>query len=99
MPANGGEAIQVIGIGGLAPLESPNGKFLYYVKRLSDTELWRIPVEGGQATRVLAGLSTCLNLAIADGGVVFVARGDSNSDAHRSLGGGLQGLPHIGRRH
>ncbi len=32
MPANGGEAIQVTKDGGYAPLESPDGKFLYYTK-------------------------------------------------------------------
>src|SRR6185295_11086307 len=64
IPANGGEAIQVTRDGGLAPLESPDGEFLYYVKSFSETKVWRIPVKGGQATMVLEGLSNYLNLAI-----------------------------------
>ncbi|PYT24912.1 MAG: hypothetical protein DMG57_27035 [Acidobacteria bacterium] len=32
IPANGGEAIQVTREGGFAPLESPDGKSLYYVR-------------------------------------------------------------------
>jgi len=72
IPANGGEAIQLTRDGGLAPLESPNGKFLYYVKNLIDTTLWRIPVEGGPPTKIVEGLSNYVNLAIVDTGVFFV---------------------------
>jgi Tol biopolymer transport system component len=72
VPADGGEAIQVTWGGGFAPLESPDGKFLYHTKGLTDTSLWRTPVEGGQATKVLEGLSNYLNLAIVDEGIYFV---------------------------
>jgi hypothetical protein len=72
IPANGGEAIQVTQDGGFAPVESPDGKFLYYVKALQATDLWKVPVEGGQATKVLEGLSTYVNFALVDDGVYFV---------------------------
>jgi Tol biopolymer transport system component len=72
IPANGGEATQVTRDGGWAPLESPDGKFLYYAKALSATSLWKIPIEGGQASKVLEGLSIYINLAIVDSGVYFV---------------------------
>jgi Tol biopolymer transport system component/DNA-binding winged helix-turn-helix (wHTH) protein len=72
IPATGGDAIQVTRDGGWAPLESPDGKFLYYTKDLSATTLWRVPLGGGQAAKVLEGLSTYLNLAIADKGIYFV---------------------------
>ena len=72
IPANGGDAIQLTRDGGLAPLESPDGKFLDYVKSLAGTSLWKIPVEGGQATKILEGLSTSLNLAMVDSGLYFV---------------------------
>ena len=72
IPANGGEAIQVTRDGGFAPLESPDGKLLYYVKALQATDLWKVSVEGGQTTKVLEGLSTYLNVAIVDSGVYFV---------------------------
>jgi hypothetical protein len=45
LPANGGEAIQVTRDGGFAPIESPDGKFLYYTKALADTSLWKMPLE------------------------------------------------------
>jgi Tol biopolymer transport system component len=72
IPSNGGEAVQVTRDGGWAPLESPDGKFLYYTKALQGTSLWRIPVEGGQASKVLEGLSNYINLAIVDRGAYFV---------------------------
>ena len=72
IPANGGEAIQVTRDGGFAPLESPDGKFLFYLKSLADSSLWRIPVVGGQASRILEGVSNYLNLAIVGNGVFFV---------------------------
>jgi Tol biopolymer transport system component/serine/threonine protein kinase len=72
MPSNGGEATQVTRDGGNAPLESPDGKFLYYTKSLFNTSLWKMPVEGGQATKVLDGLSGYINLAIVSNGLYFV---------------------------
>ena len=45
---------------------------LYYAKALSDTSLWRMPVEGGPATKVLDSLSSHLNVAIVDSGIYFV---------------------------
>ncbi len=78
MPAEGGEAIQLTRDGGYAPLESPDGKFLYYTKHIVNTSLWRAPLGGGQATKVLEGLSVCLNLAIVDKGIYFVPE-DSSS--------------------
>jgi eukaryotic-like serine/threonine-protein kinase len=72
MPTDGGEAIQLTWDGGWAPLESPDGKFLYYTKNLRATSVWRVPMGGGQAAKVLEGLSTYLNLAIVDKGIYFV---------------------------
>ena len=79
MPASGGDAIQVTHDGGFGPHESPDGKFLYYAKALSDTSLWRIPVEGGPATRVLESLSSHLNVAFAASAIYFVPSGTSSS--------------------
>jgi Tol biopolymer transport system component len=72
IPASGGEAIQVTHDGGFAPLESQDGKFLYYTKALGATSLWRIPVQGGQAVRILERVNSYINLAVVDSGVYFV---------------------------
>jgi Tol biopolymer transport system component/predicted Ser/Thr protein kinase len=72
MSANGGEAVQVTKDGGYAPLESPDGKFLYYTKALFSTSLWKIPIEGGEASKVLDGLANYQNVAIVNSGLYFV---------------------------
>jgi len=74
MPAEGGEAIQLTRDGAYAPLESPDGKFLYYTKYLLNTSLWKVPLGGGQAAKVLEGLSAYINVAIVDKGIYFVPR-------------------------
>jgi eukaryotic-like serine/threonine-protein kinase len=79
MPAEGGEALQVTRDGGFAPLESPDGKFLYYLKSLLDTDVWRIPINGGQPVRALEGLSDYRNLAVLETGLVFVPNRNTSS--------------------
>ena len=79
MPADGGEAIQLTRDGGYAPLESPDGKFLYYTKYLFATSLWRVPLGGGEAVKVLEGLSNYINLAIVDKGIYFVPQQNAHS--------------------
>ena len=56
MPSQGGQPIQVTRTKGGAdvPQESPDGKFLYYCRRGPFAEsVWRIPLEGGEETKVL----------------------------------------------
>jgi Tol biopolymer transport system component/DNA-binding winged helix-turn-helix (wHTH) protein len=72
LPAGGGEPTQLTWDGGWAPLESPDGKFLYYVKDLQDTDLWRLSLKNGQPAKVLQGLSSYVNLAIVDTGIYFI---------------------------
>ena len=48
-----GEPVQVTLNGGYAARESPDGKFLYYLK--PGAELWRLPTAGGPEVRVLEG--------------------------------------------
>lgn len=74
IPADGAEAeaVQITRDGGFGPLESPDGKFLYFSKALFTTSLWKVPVEGGQAVKIVDRLSTYHNLAIVDSGIYFV---------------------------
>jgi Tol biopolymer transport system component len=53
MPAEGGQAAQLTRQGGHFAIESPDGKFLYYVKGRQLPGIWRIPVGGGAETPVL----------------------------------------------
>jgi Tol biopolymer transport system component/DNA-binding winged helix-turn-helix (wHTH) protein len=49
---DGGVPFQVTKNGGFAPLESPDGKFLYYTK-FDAPGAWQVPVQGGQETKIL----------------------------------------------
>jgi Tol biopolymer transport system component/DNA-binding winged helix-turn-helix (wHTH) protein len=49
---DGGPATQITKNGGFAPLESPDGKFLYYT-RFEEAGAWRVPVQGGEETKIL----------------------------------------------
>jgi Tol biopolymer transport system component len=66
LPA-GGPAVQVTRKGGCQPLESTDGKFVYYTKTVTNFDAWRVPVEGGEETPVLEGLRS--RWAVAEGGL------------------------------
>jgi hypothetical protein len=56
------------------PQESPDGAFIYYVETIeAPSTLWRIPVTGGRAERVLDGVYLS-NFVVLDGGIYFVDR-------------------------
>jgi Tol biopolymer transport system component len=50
--ADGGAPIQLTTNGGISPVESPDGRFLYFSK-YEQGGLWRKPLEGGEETEVL----------------------------------------------
>jgi Tol biopolymer transport system component len=58
IPAGGGTAVRVTKRGGRNPLESVDGRTLYYLKgkNLFLGDLWKIPATGGEETRVLEGV-------------------------------------------
>ncbi len=58
-PAAGGEPRQVTRNGGFAPLESQDGKWVYFAK-LEGGGLFRMPVEGGEETRIIDTLPPAL---------------------------------------
>jgi Tol biopolymer transport system component len=58
----GGAAVQLTRNGGVAPIETTDGKRVLYCRRIWDaSELWSLPVEGGPETRVLG------NIIVRDG--------------------------------
>ena len=82
MPANGGQAIQITRKGGGGAQESPDGRFLYYLKDGREfTSLWKVPVEGDDETQVLESVC-CSNFAVVDQGIYFIPEappGDNSS--------------------
>ncbi len=66
-------AIQVTQNGGFRPIESFDGKYLYYLKYRADRRIWRMPVEGGEETLVSESISAWWpNWDLAHDGIYFV---------------------------
>jgi Tol biopolymer transport system component len=53
MTLEGEDPSQVTQNGGFAAQESPDGRFLYLLKSLYEPGVWRVPLDGGEETRVL----------------------------------------------
>ncbi len=51
-PTAGGRAVQVTRQGGFEAFESPDGSYLYYLKRRGSPGIWRVPASGGAETLV-----------------------------------------------
>jgi Tol biopolymer transport system component len=66
------DEVQVTRNGGSGAKESPDGKFLYYVK---GGALWRMPVKGGEEMRVVEGASS--SYAVTNTGIYFIPSGDA----------------------
>jgi Tol biopolymer transport system component len=70
--ASGGQEVQITRNGGDFPQESPDGKFIYYEKGWpSETSVWRVPVEGGEETKVLDSVHPYGKWAVGKEGIYF----------------------------
>ncbi|UCF38165.1 MAG: PD40 domain-containing protein [Acidobacteriota bacterium] len=68
-------AIQVTQNGGFRPIESFDGKYLYYLKYRGDGRIWRMPVEGGEELLVSESINAWWpNWDLARDGIYFVER-------------------------
>jgi len=78
MPAEGGAAVQVTRKGGWRPMESPDGKAIYYLvpdpPDVYSPDVWKVPVAGGEETRVLGPIGA-LAFAFAADGIYFIEIG------------------------
>jgi eukaryotic-like serine/threonine-protein kinase len=68
--ATGGGHEQVTKTGAESPMISPDGRWLYFIRRDGDS-LWRVPIGGGAETRLADGLYR-YNYAVLDAGVYYV---------------------------
>ncbi|HWO02136.1 MAG TPA: protein kinase [Blastocatellia bacterium] len=74
VPAQGGEAVQVTRQGGRIPVESPDGKYVYYIKSFGTRGLWRVPVDGGEELRVFDSFKSEDGVVVNDG-IYFINPG------------------------
>jgi Tol biopolymer transport system component/DNA-binding winged helix-turn-helix (wHTH) protein len=71
MPAAGGEAVQITTGGGLRPLESPDGKWIYYVAESGGT-IRQVPTDGGKETDVVSCVHpTAYGFAVTEQGIYY----------------------------
>jgi hypothetical protein len=83
MPAEGGEALLVTRKGGSRPLESTDGKVLFCLKPKEASytdhiaELWKIPVDGGEESRVINEVIN-ENFDVKRDGIYFASRPDQD---------------------
>lgn len=79
MASSGGAAQQVTQEGGTAPLESPDGRTLFFVKDTKG-QLWRRPLEGGPDEMVLPSLYR-YNYALTGKGVYYMKSSEDRMSA------------------
>jgi eukaryotic-like serine/threonine-protein kinase len=70
-PAEGGKAVQVTRQVGREAFESFDGNFVYYTKGFGISGIWKVPVTGGDETRVLDEALQGF-WALLDNGIYFV---------------------------
>jgi Tol biopolymer transport system component len=74
VPVSGGGAVQLTKTAGLAPQESADGAYVYFVETLDKPSLLRrLPVAGGPLTTVLDGVYLA-NFAVLGGGIYYIDR-------------------------
>ena len=73
VPAEGGKAVQVTKQGGGVAFESPDGRYVYYVKD-SAPGIWRVPVDGGEEIQVFDSFKSELfsDWAVVSDGIYFI---------------------------
>jgi Tol biopolymer transport system component len=87
MPSAGGSAVPVTPHGFFGQ-ESPDGRFLYFTKTwdylgpASVNEIWQMPVDGGEETRVVSGIKSYRTFVVGRRGVYY-AHGESGRDSIR----------------
>ena len=74
MPVEGGAAVQITHNGGVDPVESFDGKTLYFAKR-SGPGIWRVSIHGGEEVKVLDA-GTPGAWALAESGVYLLDETD-----------------------
>jgi Tol biopolymer transport system component len=82
--ATGGQAVQVTRNGGYVAFESLDGAFVYYTKDLYTSDLWRIPVGGGNEVEIVKSLMGN-GFALAHTGIYFEQPNNNGSTSLKFL--------------
>ncbi|MBK5291447.1 MAG: PD40 domain-containing protein [Acidobacteriia bacterium] len=77
-----GDALQMTRAGGWMPLESPDGKTLYYSSVTGEMGIWKVPVQGGEEERVTGPTSWQIGFfgfAVTAEGIYYTAAPDARN--------------------
>ena len=77
VPVDGGDEVLVTPNQGGQAFESSDGKYLYYLSTSINSPLWRIPLSGGAAMKVLDGV-TWFNLCLVERGASYIDQLDGD---------------------
>lgn len=72
VPSSGGLPVQVTSHGGFVAMESTDGRFLYFTKKLRMTGLWRMPVQGGEENPIVRQAIPDFYWAVGEKGIYFI---------------------------
>lgn len=75
-PLEGGAPLRLTRHGGISPVESFDGQYLYYSK-YEQAGVWRMPLQGGEESEVLGGMDSAdwPNWALSPEGIYFLKFG------------------------
>lgn len=75
IPSGGGRPIQLTRQGGFGPVESVDGKSVYYSRASAYGSIWKVPADGGAETEVVPyTLSDFKNFHVVSDGIYFVTK-------------------------
>lgn len=100
MPTAGGDAVQVTQTEGFTPIESPDGRYVYYARGPATSGLYRSPVGGGPEEAVIPDLQATLYgyWAVTATGIYYAeshAAQTTPGDPKNSSAAGRQGATEI----
>jgi len=72
MSPDGSGARQITSGGGFRPVESSDGRWIFYSKGAINTSIWRIPVDGGREEPVVDSLGYWQNFSVVADGIYYV---------------------------
>jgi hypothetical protein len=73
MPCEGGAAVPVPRNGGLVAFESPDGKWLYYIRPDDSPSLWKMAAGGGEEAQIVPPVQA-RTFAVTAAGIYFMHR-------------------------
>src|SRR5262245_18539123 len=78
MHAEGGDAVKITSTGGRAAFESFDVKTLYFIPLNQRKGIWKIPVQGGEATQVVTEPVNYIAYAVGAEGIFYSLEPDNS---------------------